>query len=274
MKVCGIVVTYYPDIQECVRNIRQYIDGIDHLIIWQNTPHDDLLNYNLKGLDEYADKIEFKGTGKNEGISYALNYALNYAYDNGYTHLLTMDQDSYWIDFSKYINSVSDIDTKALCGPRINNENVAPQSIEPEYIITSGMIVPVKEVMAIGGYEKNFIVDGIDTDLCYKAKEAGIKILKITEGKLCQKFGTPQKKRFLYKEFSTSGYSAFRLYGIARNHVIIIRKYKTSFSFKKDVIKRFILLFSLKILLGDSNKREKLSALWRGVLHGLKYRIK
>lgn len=274
MKVCGIVVTYYPDIQECVRNIRQYIDDIDHLIIWQNTPHDDLLGYNLIGLDGYANKIEYKGTGKNEGISYALNYALNYAYNNGYTHLLTMDQDSYWIGFDKYIRRISSLDTVAICGPKINNEVTMPQLGEPEYIITSGMIVPVKEVMDIGGYENNFIVDGIDTDLCYKAREAGIKILKISDGELRQKFGAPQKKRFFFKEFSTPGYSAFRLYGIARNHVIIIRKYKTSLSFKKDVIKRFILLFSLKILLGDSNKREKLSALWRGVLHGLKYRIR
>lgn len=51
--------------------------------------------------EAYADKIEFMGTGKNEGIAFCPEPDVNRLQGNGYTHLLTMDQDSSFVDFSK-----------------------------------------------------------------------------------------------------------------------------------------------------------------------------
>ena len=93
MKLAAVVVTFYPDINETILFIEKYIEYVDHLIIWENTPVKDYANYKIE-IPDHDNKITYMGTGSNEGIGYALNRAIEWSVENNFTHLLTMDQDS------------------------------------------------------------------------------------------------------------------------------------------------------------------------------------
>ena len=38
IKILAILISYYPDLEQTRGNILQFIDYIDTLIIWENTP--------------------------------------------------------------------------------------------------------------------------------------------------------------------------------------------------------------------------------------------
>ena len=77
MKTLGIVIFYYPT-DEVWKNIASYIDLLDKLIIWNNTPGNQLdLHF-----PTWEEKIVLMGVGKNLGIGKALNKAILYAKEN------------------------------------------------------------------------------------------------------------------------------------------------------------------------------------------------
>ena len=100
MRLLGIVITYYPNVEETKRNIMTYIEYVDKLIIWENTPLDDRSEFKIS-MPEYENKILYMGEQENMFIEYPLNCAIKFGQENGFTLLLTMDQDRLTV-FTKY----------------------------------------------------------------------------------------------------------------------------------------------------------------------------
>ena len=98
-KVLAIVVTYYPEKHLICNNIEAFIDNVDKVLIWENTPQEECNKYRFL----VNEKIEYCGDGNNS-ISKALNYGWKYARENGYNYLLTMDQDSVWVNFPLFLD--------------------------------------------------------------------------------------------------------------------------------------------------------------------------
>ena len=44
-KILAIVVTYYPEKELLERNVQAFIDHVDKVLIWENTPSPDKLDY-------------------------------------------------------------------------------------------------------------------------------------------------------------------------------------------------------------------------------------
>ncbi len=76
MKLCGVVITYYPMVKEAKENILRYLPFVDHLIIWENTPREDAEQFRITLPKESQSKITYLSSGKNEGIAYPLNQAM------------------------------------------------------------------------------------------------------------------------------------------------------------------------------------------------------
>ena len=93
-KILAIVVTYYPERELLEKSISAFIEDVDSVLIWENTPAKDKLSYRFIR----HEKVEYCGDGTNS-ISHALNFAWQKARMSGYDYVLTMDQDSVWDDF-------------------------------------------------------------------------------------------------------------------------------------------------------------------------------
>ena len=266
MKILSVIVTYYPEEELLRKDFNAFVDCVDKVLMWENTPETEKLQYRFF----YHEKIEYCGDGVNS-ISHALNYAWHYAQNNGYDYLLTMDQDSIWCDFSTFVKKVS---THSLYGnaifcPHLNTEKRHNDDYSfLEYCITSGSFIPVSVLNKIGGYANGFDIDGIDLFLGLNAKERGINVICVNNSDFIQRFGNPNFVELFLWHVKINNYPANRLYGIMKSHIMVIRKFDVSSNLLFRIIKQYIIVLPLKILLFEKDKLRKFNSMISGIKDG------
>lgn len=272
IKTLAVLISYYPDLEQTRDNILQFIDHIDTLIIWENTPEVERDKFRID-LPEYNYKIINMSCGENMFIAFPLNEAIKYARSNQFTHLLTMDQDSSFEKghFKRYIEIVKLLkETIYIFGPNPNYcyPNNTDNPIQVNALITSGNIVNIVIFNSIGLYREDYKIDCVDYEFCFRAARNGYKCFMISSILLKQEFGKLQKTKLGYY---ISNYSALRLYYIARNNIKLYREYK-DFIALKTVLNRILKPF-VKIILSESNKIPKINALVKGGIAGVTHKI-
>jgi rhamnosyltransferase len=267
MKLLGIVILYHPP-ADVIYNINSYIDVLDKLIVWDNTPGGSVIDFPCHW------NICKMGVNENAGIGKALNEAVKYAMKNNYTYMLTMDQDSYFVDdhCKKYIDTIIQSGREAIFGPNylINNQEffkVQDSLIDTESPMTSGSVFPINIFKQIGSFREDFFIDCIDTEFILRAKQNKIPIFIIPNILLFHQLGPPKKKHtFLWKTNIPDEYSPIRSYYIVRNGLIIKKLYP------KTVWKGYLFYWFYKriffVLCYENNKYQKIKALLLGYLHG------
>ncbi len=269
MKILAVIVSYYPDAGLLQKNVASFIDNVDRLLIWENTPPQVAERYRLP----YDEKIGYLGEGSNVGISKALNIVRKLAAEQGCDFLLTMDQDSVWAGFDSFVSHLEGNPPFGIYGPVVKGEAPSEPFVETDYLITSGMLVPMAVYDMVGGYDEDFRVDGIDTEFIFRAMSKGVKVYHIGNCLLAQNFGERKKKRFLGKEYTFPGYPASRLFDICRNHEIIFRLYPRYSGFRKRFRRTWYRQVALRIFLGDRDRWQKLTAMMKGFAEGRRIRI-
>lgn len=108
MRLLAVVVLYHPG-KDLAGNIDSYLSQVDKLLLWDNTPGDGQERLPLPDIS-HPERLEYRGCGRNVGIGAALNDAVAYARKYGYTHLMTLDQDSFFLqgDFRRYITAIQE----------------------------------------------------------------------------------------------------------------------------------------------------------------------
>lgn len=274
MKILGVIVLFYPD-NFLKRNIGSYIDNLDGLMVWDNTP--------LAGQKEYSfvhpEKIIRAGEGENKGIGYALDKAVQYALSHDYTYLLTLDQDSYFKqgDFNTYLQEVEELEKKRHAIYSTNYYIMSQQATyypvckgihEVPSCMTSGSIYPVSLFKEIGYFREDLFVWGIDCEFCWRGKCHSIPTVCCDDIVLMHDLGYQRKKRKLFgKEVFPNEYGAARTYYNVRNGIILHKEYPDCIDLKAHLryhlYKRFVF-----ILLYEKDKLQKLKALMYGYIDG------
>lgn len=274
MKILAIVVLYNPDTTLLQKNLSAFYLHVDKVLLWNNNSTEESME-NIKRMAEKQEKILLVQRNKNEGIAAALNYGWEYARNNGYTAILSMDQDSVFHHFEIFKRRVSEKWTQeglCLCGPICTPKAAVPTKdsfIRKNHIITSGMLVPVALLNQVDGYCSDFFVDGIDIDLCVKARQYHYQSLIYEGAYLTQIYGIPQSKKVLGKTLHSPGYPPHRLYEIFRNHIIIYRRYHYPSDILIHILYLYVLGFVFKgVLLIEEHKKDKLMAVWQGIKDG------
>ncbi len=274
MKALAVVILYNPDSKECAQRIMRYLPYIDELVIWDNTESENsnqtkILN-NISS-DERK-KIEWVGNYKNEGIAIPVNYAFRKVLDEGFSFVMTMDQDSSWENADLYIKNVKSILLKEkgtiLC-PNVEGRFITDGTAkEVETFITSGTVFSADIIRKIGMYDERFFVDALDWEYSMRAKRHQVKINVLTDCALHQNFGYPLKSKI--GNIVSSNYSAKRTYYIVKNHIMLYRLYKNELSkVQKTIIFRcYIISRFFKILFIEGDKFNKMSAICRGMNDG------
>lgn len=276
MKIVGVVILYYPDLQKTVHNIEQYISNIDTLIIWNNTPNDSEDRYQ-NALSDFSEKIKYMTLNRNMGIGYALNKAIEWGERNNYSLLLTMDQDSFFEHsiFEKYTKLIKEKladscdESIAVFSPNLSEPFENSIFVDVMFSITSGSIYRLDVFGKVGKFREDFFIDGIDTEFCLKARTSNYRTVIVNPCKLIQTFGIPQQSKW---GFVSTNYSPFRTYHMVRNHVILRQLYPELFSLKESY-GRYVLKRMIKIFLSENNKKKKIIAIWWGICDGIKNNI-
>src|SRR5699024_9730715 len=116
------IVTFNPDIEVLLNNIKSIYDQIKKIVIIDNGSKN--IEQIEKALFGYS-KIELIENGKNLGITTALNVAMKFGFDNNFSWMLTLDQDSqcpkdYVNNMLEYVNLSKNL---AIISPVIVDRN-------------------------------------------------------------------------------------------------------------------------------------------------------
>ena len=241
------------------------------MLIWENSQESEKLQYRFI----QNEKVEYCGDGVNS-ISRALNYAWKYASENGYDYLLTMDQDSVWDDFHGFLNETvyNPSAPKGIWGPNAYY-NYFIEVAACDYIITSGMLLPIEMVNYIGGWDENFEIDGLDDEFCLRAKQKGVQAYYWGACRLNQRYGNPERAKLFGKALNVElrNYSPSRLYSIYKNHIILIRKFPNERSLKYD-FKHVWLPNIFLIAMFEKHRIKKLFSICKGIIDGIYTQLK
>lgn len=278
MKLLAIVIVYYPD-ETVANHIRSYLPVLDRLIVWDNTPAGDRTSFGF-GPEEET-KIVRMGTGKNVGIGTALNTAVAYGRENGFTHLLTMDQDSSFApgDAVRYKAAAEAYGDDGVACFGAGYRQDAPPPVTgaadagwQEVIenITSGSIFPLAVFERTGLFREDFFIDAIDNEFCFRARHQGYKIPQATAIRMRHKLGYAETVPFLWGKCFLLNYSPARTYYIVRNHLLVRRMYPDyqPLYFVRD----HIVYRAAGILLKETEKWKKIRAIGLGLFHAWRKR--
>lgn len=264
MKILAIVVTYYPEKELLEKNISAFIDNVDKVLIWENTPKADREKFRYVK----HEKVEYHGDGINS-ISHALNYAWHYAKDNGFDYVLAMDQDSVFVDFNSYLAATiyNPSAPKGIWGPNAYAFTYTGFR-ENEKMFTSGMLIKIDLLNQLGGWNELFAIDCVDDELCLKAGQLGIGKYILGDVKLVHRLGNPQIVTYRGWKINLRNDSPSRLYSIYKSHVLMCRLFPDAKSYRAES-KSFWGKNVIYILMFEKKKVQKLFAIFRGILSGM-----
>lgn len=264
MKIAACIIAYHPNARDLEKDIRAIAGGIETLIIWRNSPEA------IPVPDDIPCQVVYMGDGTNQFISKPLNICLKYCDEHGFDFLLTMDQDSEFEDFGRFLASAKATKdggthkNAIVYAPNINNRYaLTPEPISVESTITSGSLCDVRSSLAIGGFREKYGIYWVDSEFCHRARLAGYDILALPEHNLRQQFGKKTKVHGV----DCYNYSAQTYYFMFRNMLWMHREYKVNPSLRCILYTSQMYLKS--ILIGEKDKWKKLCSVWRGIWQGL-----
>jgi rhamnosyltransferase len=232
MKLAGAIIIYNPD-DDLVDNILTYIDGIEKLYIFNNSPID-----NISLPESIKSKMLYVHTGENKGIAERLNEAIQMAKLDKYEYLLTMDQDSsfnpkelfdYKLKIEKYplkdevamygiAHNVKELNTAKPNNNNNNNDN--------NKLITSGSIINLGALNKELEFDENLFIDNVDIDFCFTAWRHNLKTILFNDLLLNHKMGEIRKIITpLFQRHDRIVHTPSRLYYIVRNYLYIRKKH-------------------------------------------------
>ncbi|MEJ7679537.1 MAG: glycosyltransferase [Segetibacter sp.] len=182
MKIASVVILYNP-VDEVIKNILSYIDYVEKVYVIDNT---EKTNIEIENSISSFPKAIFISDGENKGIANRLNQACKLAVKDGFDWLLTMDQDSSFSikDISTYKNCVQQLantDQIAVTGVEIvrnENEGINCGFTEVTSLITSGSMINLALLNAIGVFDEALFIDQVDFEYCYRALLKGYKVIQ------------------------------------------------------------------------------------------------
>lgn len=198
MRILGIVTLFNPP-EAFLENVMSYAPHVNGLYLWDNTPG---LGAQLSLPADISAKVACRRQGRNVGIARALNTAAAFALEKGYTHLLTMDQDSRFAPgtFENYLRAIEADDDPLHYAftPLINRPAVADgEIVESGGMIVSGTVFKASCLRETGLFKEEFVIDTIDTEYLLRIRRRGGKVMQVPAGSLVHELGHPLCRRFL-----------------------------------------------------------------------------
>lgn len=277
MKLAGTVVLYNPDIS-VLENISTYIGETDLLIIVDNS---EIQNKKLlTKIKKYGKKIHYISFGENLGIAKALNTAVNLAIDKGYSHLLTMDQDSSFdkknISVLKKTALKNNSKNFSVIAPvfTLNNESFdismphADILTEVKSVITSGCILNLEAFSSAGGFCEKLFIDQVDHEFCLRARKHGYKTYIIHDCFLNHKLGESVIVKFLFFKTRVTNHSYIRRYYMTRNGLYLAAHYWSEIP---ETIRKMT-ADNLKIIIFEKDRIKKLRSVVLGIFDFIRCR--
>ena len=287
--ILAVVVTHRPDmaaLDALMRALRPQVDG---MIVVDNASPDP--EGALPALVR-AHAATLIANARNLGVAAGLNRGIDRARAEGAAAVLLMDQDSLPAPdmVEKLAGALHRLQSSpgpvAAVGPvaeDLRNGGTAPfvrigfpfnrkhfaargETVRCDFLITSGALVPMAALDAIGPMDEGLFIDNVDLDWSFRAAQAGHALHGVGDARMGHRIGDGIRRLPLGASFV---HSPTRLYYMMRNRVLLYRRAATPRLWIAQDMPRAalkLLRFSLLIAPRRANARAMLRGLRDGIL--------
>lgn len=269
-KVAAGIVLYNPSIDRLKKNIDAVISQSERIILFDNGSKN--IHEIEHFLSSYNYSITLVKSKKNTGIAHALNEIARLAFDEKYEWLLTLDQDTVIKPtlVETYLKYLELPQVGQLCcdfidrntGKREYNEFNKEDYKEIDKWITSGSLISLSALKAVGGFDEDLFIDYVDFDMCFALKEEGYKNYIINTVGMIHEIGARKEYRILQKDIDVMNHSAFRHFFITRNEIIVYKRYPEE---RLPNMYQIQVNTLIKIILFEEHKIKKIKAVISGI---------
>lgn len=277
IKIAACVVLYNPSLQ-VINNIQSYYPFVNCLIAVDNSERKNAAIE--QALKNSFGEVIYKFLNTNLGIAAALNIACNTAIEKGFDWILTMDQDSSFVnnDLSKMMTDIDTIEAQynkvGIITPYHVLAEGYTEDLKEDFTVrkiamTSGNLLNLKAYQAAGAFEEKLFMDLVDYEYCLRLRKNNYTIIQDNKAKLKHSLGNFSIRHFFGKKLGISNHNYQRRYYMTRNSLIVGTKhYKVDKKFFYNVLLNLI-LDPFLILFYEDNKLAKLKSIWKGIVHFL-----
>lgn len=283
------IVTYNPKISRLSDNIKKLKEQVSSIIIVDNGSD------NIDSIQDAVNNLSCVKIIKNSsnlGVGAALNQIINGLSEQKIDWALLMDQDSIIADnlikeYKKYISDkvgllspyIIDINKITLEEYNSIRKKLSPISVI-QFAITSGSMININVFNKIGGFDESLFIDGIDTDYSKRLTINDYKQYRVNRTYILHEVGKAEPTHFFrvhkdnagklsFRRYYRTNHSPQRIYYMARNNIIITKRYKKYYSTIKGYT--FLIRYMLAKALFEKNKKEVLKHIFKGIKDGIAY---
>lgn len=268
MQVAAVVIFYNPD-HSVLNNLNTYLNQVGRTFIIDNSdnPLDDSLISEINSINN----IEYISNRKNLGIAAALNIGVRKAISEGYSYILTMDQDGKAAPdlISKLLDVMTASDNIGIVAaehmdPDLHNlprENITKEVL---FTMTNGNLLNLSAYQKSGEYLEELFIDHVDHEFCLRLNKNGFKIIKTNNTFIYHKLGKAVKKRILGINLYPTYHLPIRLYYRTRNRFYVNDLYKKIFPGYVKEDRRHMLREIFDIILCEKDLFNKFKMILKG----------
>ncbi|GAB2597595.1 glycosyltransferase [Spirosoma areae] len=270
-RIAGTIILYNSSI-EVIDNIYTYIHDITTIYVIDNS--DQSNNKLVNELCKFT-KVKYHFNDGNKGIAYALNIAAQMAINDGFTYLLTMDDDSKaplgMINamqvFIKNYQNPSNIGIVSAVHT-LKSEQKDYRKVY--YTMTSGNLLNLNAYLKVGPFNESFFIDHVDHDYGIRLNAHGLDVIELIDQKLNHTLGkTKQIVILYYIKINYISHSPIRNYYFFRNGFKVISRY--ALPYPKIGLQLIFLLAKelIKVIIFEDMKVKRVILTWRGIKDAL-----
>lgn len=283
------MVGYHPDLTALLKLLGQLNKETDFIVIDNGSP----------AIEELAESIivykrckDLRRLPENVGLAKALNIGLAWAQEHGYEHAFLFDQDSSLCDLfvERMLEALEDASAHSkkglvAVGPRIINPQTMRQTpfklfsrlfnrsdqafattlthFQADFLITSGTLINLKYLAAIGVMKENYFIDNVDLEWCFRAKSLGYELIGTDAAVLYHAIGE-RSRNPLVKAGLMAQHNPSRTYYSSRNRVHLYRADYSPLGWKLRDMPRF-LLKAIWLILSSKERKQYWASISAGI---------
>ena len=249
-----------------------------------------------------GDSIDFSPQAQNLGLGAAHNIGIRTAQQRGCAQILLLDQDSVPLK-DMVANLATALDIKqsnqppvAAVGATYLNADNGSESffvrfgwfkfrrqycgqrdadgcVQADFLISSGSLIDLEAIEAIGLMDEGLFIDHVDTDWFLRAGSKGYSMYGVCDAVMQHGLGenTHQINIGGTRQRNVPQHKPFRYYYIFRNSVLLYRRPYSNRLWRWNDLQR-LLLIVLMFAVFKSPRAENARMMWRGLLDGIRGR--
>ena len=287
-RVTSITVAFNPNPERLARQIHALRGEVDEIVVVDNqseAPVEQLPG--LAGLP-----VRWIRLPENRGIAGGFNEGIARARENGADFVLLLDDDSIptpgmvatlvsAYQRSSRTDGGGDI---AAMGPRVQDSRdprdypfirmgwthnrhlrcgeLPGEVIACDFLISSGSLVPMAAIVAIGEFDETLFIDNVDLEWCCRARARGLELYGVCEAVLDHQLG--DRRHAVTGTLELVVHSPQRIYYMTRNRFLLYRRPYIPLKWKLKDLLRWLSKFAATMLL-LAPRGEYARMTWRGI---------